>query len=207
MSGPMTVNPMMTGSDGRDGNPGQDDAPVDFREAMKGVRPLAPTTPIPVRQPRKPTAVQLARRAAALGTGDAEALPVSVHIPTRAPAEVLMYRGVGVQQNVFRRLRLGQMTPEATIDLHGMRLEEASRELPAFIREAVARGCRVVRVVHGKGGRADAQDAPMKSQVAQWLSDMEAVLAYHSTLPHDGGTGALYVLLRRDRSLEESPPR
>ncbi|HEY9035966.1 MAG TPA: Smr/MutS family protein [Pseudomonadales bacterium] len=175
-----------------------------FREAMKGVRPMKvsdvasssrATSPATRRQPL--SANQKARRQAALGVSDEQALPVSDYTPARSPEEWLAWCGPGIQQNLFKQLRSGRMKPEATLDLHGYRLDEASRELPAFIDEAMQRGCRVVRIVHGKGGREDSRNAKLKSHVAQWLQQVGAVLAYHSALPTDGGAGALYVLLRR----------
>ncbi|TNF33211.1 MAG: DNA mismatch repair protein MutS [Gammaproteobacteria bacterium] len=187
-----------------------DDAAV-FRAAMKGVRPLAGgeqsrTSPRPpVKKPalRKPDDNQQARRQAALGGDEGDAMLVSDYTPVRAPEEYLSWRGPGVQQNLFKQLRTGRMVPEATLDLHGYRLDAASRELPAFIEAAVQRDCRVVRIVHGKGGREDARNAPLKSHVAQWLMQLPWVLAFHSALPTDGGAGAVYVLLRRNKSADE----
>lgn len=178
-----------------------------FREAMKGVRPMhSSATParkkVPLTPPKHlcPDSNQQARRQAALGQGDESVMPVSDYTPARSPEEYLAWRGPGVQQNLFKQLRTGRIPPEATLDLHGYRLDEASRELPAFIDEAVKRDCRVVRIVHGKGGRENARNAKLKSHVAQWLQQIDAVLAYHSALPTDGGAGALYVLLRRRKT-------
>ena len=190
-----------------------DDDAMLFREAMKGVRPIASCEPIvsrasrparPVRAPQ-PDANQQARRQAALGHGDDPAMPVSDYTPERSPEEWLAWRGPGVQQGLFKQLRTGRLLPEATLDLHGYRLDEASRELPAFIAEAVSRGCRVVRIVHGKGGREGTRNAKLKSHVAQWLQAMDAVLAYHSALPTDGGAGALHDLLRRQDKHQVGP--
>jgi len=187
-----------------------DDEAAVFREAMKGVRPLKQgparaSSRKPATKPivRKPDANQQARRVAALGMDDDHAMAVSEHTPARSPEEWLSWCGPGVQQGLFKQLRTGRLQPEATLDLHGYRLDAASRELPVFIDEAVVRGCRVVRIVHGKGGREDARNAPLKSHVAQWLPQIPAVLAFHSALPTDGGAGALYVLLRRNRQQGE----
>ncbi len=186
-------------------NMSDDDSSV-FREAMKGVRPMhasqspkrKPTRAMPVKRVR-PDSNQQARRQAALGVSDDPVMPVSDYTPKRSPEEYLAWRGPGVQQSLFKQLRTGRMPPEATLDLHGYRLDAASRELPVFIDEAVKHDCRVVRIVHGKGGRDNARNAKLKSHVAQWLQHIDAVLAYHSALPTDGGAGALYVLLRRHR--------
>jgi DNA-nicking Smr family endonuclease len=51
-------------------------------------------------------------------------------------------------------------------------------------------------VVHGKGLRSGNRGPVLKAQAARVLSQSAAVLAYVSTPPRDGGTGATYVLLR-----------
>jgi DNA-nicking Smr family endonuclease len=54
-----------------------------------------------------------------------------------------------------------------------------------------------VRIVHGKGLRSSQKGPVLKNKVAGWLQQRDEVLAYASARPADGGTGAVYVLLRR----------
>lgn len=109
----------------------------------------------------------------------------------------LVYRRNGMQLAVIRRLRRGHYRCQAEIDLHGMVVDVARRCLSEFLQEALDRGHRCIRVVHGKGLRSGHRGPVLKIKVAGWLRQREEVLAYASARPVDGGTGALYVLLRR----------
>jgi DNA-nicking Smr family endonuclease len=96
----------------------------------------------------------------------------------------------------MRRLARGSFAVQGEIDLHGMTLAEARPRLEAFLKEAAKSGKRCVRVVHGKGLGSGARGAVLKPNVDRWLRRWDAVLAFVSTRQVDGGTGAVYVLLR-----------
>ena len=109
----------------------------------------------------------------------------------------LFHRREGVQLAVMRKLRRGQYRCQAELDLHGMIVDVARQCLAVFLREALDRGYRCVRVVHGKGLRSGNRGPVLKVKVAHWLRQRDEVLAYCSARENDGGTGAVYVLLRR----------
>jgi DNA-nicking Smr family endonuclease len=98
---------------------------------------------------------------------------------------------------VFRKLRLGQYPIEARLDLHRMTVEEARREVFAFINDCVRYGLRSVIILHGKGERNPDGIAQLKSYLAKWLPELDSVLAFHSAQKHHGGTGAVYVMVRK----------
>jgi DNA-nicking Smr family endonuclease len=54
-----------------------------------------------------------------------------------------------------------------------------------------------VRIIHGKGNRSNHKGPVIKTKINNWLRQHERILAFHSARPVDGGTGAIYVLLRR----------
>ncbi len=90
----------------------------------------------------------------------------------------------------------------ARIDLHGHTQEEAYRALCAFIASSRAAGRRCVLVVTGKGSRPDGTTGVLRQSVPRWLNMAplrEKVLSFTHARPKDGGEGALYVLLKRDR--------
>lgn len=107
----------------------------------------------------------------------------------------------GVDRRTFDRLRKGRIRPEARLDLHGMTRDAAHAALRAFIARAQADALRCVAVVTGKGtfregGGVLQREAPL------WLNrpDLrESVLGLCHAPPNDGGTGVLYILLRRKR--------
>lgn len=111
--------------------------------------------------------------------------------------EELLFLRPGIQKTVFRKLRTGKYTVEAELDLHGMFAKEARGLVGGFINNSQTRGLRCVRIIHGKGLSSLNKKPVLKNKVNQWLQQMDAVLAFSSALPVDGGTGAVYVLLKK----------
>jgi DNA-nicking Smr family endonuclease len=111
----------------------------------------------------------------------------------------------GLDRRQALRLRRGQLSIEARLDLHGMTQAEAHRALAGFLARSHAAGTRVVLIVTGKGTRQGADGSPtgvLRRTVPRWLAEpalRPLVLATASALPRDGGDGALYLLLRRAR--------
>ena len=102
-----------------------------------------------------------------------------------------------VKEQTFRRLRHGEFALEAEIDLHGMRLGQAKIALQDFLRECAVRGIGCVRIVHGKGTRSGPEGPILKPSVHHWLARADQVLAFVTAQPRHGGSGAIYVLLRK----------
>lgn len=103
----------------------------------------------------------------------------------------------GVQEGQMRKLKLGQIGFEGSLDLHGMSVEKARETLWDFLAEAARFEIRCVRVTHGKAARIDGKRPMVKSHVNTWLRQHPQVLGFTSCLPRHGGTGAVYVMLRR----------
>ncbi len=111
--------------------------------------------------------------------------------------EELLYSRTGLQHGVLRKLRRGQIRIERELDLHGMTVAEARPALARFLAVCQNDLVRCVRIVHGKGRRSPHQRPVLKNKLAAWLRQRFDVLAYCSAPRTDGGTGALYVLLKR----------
>lgn len=99
------------------------------------------------------------------------------------------FGGKGLQK--FKR---GQFTINATLDLHGCTLESAEEALEDFLNECLEQQYRHLLIIHGKGTLAI-----LKNHVRRYLEDHPQVLAFCSAKPKDGGTGAVYVLLKRQK--------
>jgi DNA-nicking Smr family endonuclease len=110
--------------------------------------------------------------------------------------ETLSYYRPGVSQEVVKKLRRGAWIVQAQLDLHGMRREEAREALAEFIREAVKRGLRCLRVIHGKGLGSIGREPVLKGKVRAWLVQKQEVIAFCQARPNDGGAGAVLVLLQ-----------
>jgi len=109
----------------------------------------------------------------------------------------LMWRRDGVQESQIRKLKLGQIAFEGSLNLHGMSVEKARETLWAFIAEATKLEVRCVRVTHGKAARIDGKRPMIKSHVNTWLRQHAQVLGFTSCQARHGGTGAVYVMLKR----------
>lgn len=111
--------------------------------------------------------------------------------------DILSFSRSGLQSKVLKNLRQGKNPIEHSIDLHGLTIQQAKTELLVFLGECQAAGIRHATIVHGKG--FSSKNKPViKPMVNRWLRATENVLAFHSAQPKDGGSGALYVLLKNN---------
>lgn len=106
----------------------------------------------------------------------------------------------GLDRRIFRKLRNGDFSVRAHLDLHGFRKDEAKQEVELFLTKARADGQRCVLIVHGRGLNSKDQIPVLKTALKSWLERgriARSILAFSTARPHDGGAGAVYVLLRR----------
>ena len=166
-----------------------------FREAMRDVRRLqntankaAPATPKPPARARFTRADQVeVLRESLLPPSDEAIL---------ATGDELNFRRPHIPETVLVKLRRGQFVVDAEIDLHGMTGAEAKAALREFVTEAVQRRSSCIRIIHGKGRRSGPRGPVLKNVVNQWLQRIDHVQAFGSARHVDGGSGAVYVLLR-----------
>ena len=96
----------------------------------------------------------------------------------------------------MRRLRRGYYRVESELDLHGLTVPEAKAAMRDFLARTIARQSRCVRVIHGKGLGSGPRGPVIKQAVNVILRRTDAVVAFCTARPVDGGTGAIYVLLK-----------
>jgi DNA-nicking Smr family endonuclease len=174
-----------------------------FARAMEGVAPLprGPARvggPRPAPAPRRPVSEEAEALAVLSDLVDGTtAFDVS---DTREYVEGAI---VGLDPRVLRRLRRGDFAVQGPhLDLHRMTADEARPAVDAFLAKAVSAGYRCVLIVHGRGLNSKDHTPVLKEKLKSWLARGRAariVLAFTTARPVDGGAGALYVLLRRDR--------
>ena len=167
-----------------------------WRQVARSVKPLPgrmPVEPEPAPEPAPPAAAETATRAVAAASPVKAAPPAA---PPLAP----------IERRLRTQLRRGQQSVDASIDLHGMRQGEAHLALHAFLRREQRRGCRIALVVTGKGSLAPAlfgdERGVLRRMVPHWLRLPELrtlVLGFEEAEQRHGGSGALYVRLRRLR--------
>ena len=108
----------------------------------------------------------------------------------------LSFRRPGIGPDVLRKLRRGDWVIQEEIDLHGCRTDEARELLAEFLRDAVKRGVRCVRVIHGKGLGSKDKQPVLRGKTRVWLAQRDEVIAFCQARPAEGGSGALVVLLK-----------
>lgn len=164
-----------------------------FREAMSGVQPMSSDTDDPYTKRLKPVPLNL-------GDGSEEADEygdLAIDTP-----DFLEFRRPGIQHRVYQDLQRGVIEPEHSLDLHGMRVADAKPAFSRFLKQAINRGLRCVRIIHGKGRGSERQQPVLKQKTNQWLRQNDAILAFCTAPRWDGGTGAVYVLLSRKHRLQ-----
>lgn len=159
-----------------------------FRAAMADVEQLEQDKISPYRKKKPPRPLEH------LPDEEEEDRFADTHVET---PDFLDFMRPGIQHRVYQDLRRGVIEPEATLDLHGMRVVDARRTLSAFLKQSLRSRRRCVRIIHGKGRGSSSQQPVLKQKVNQWLPQVEEVLAYCAAPRWDGGTGVVYVLLSR----------
>ncbi len=181
----------------------QDDDFSLFQEMMGDVKPLHHDT-AEHQKSHSVTEAQLAKREAAIWLNEDNPEYLSTdHAEMIKPEDVIEFKRDGVQDGVYRKLRLGKYPIQARLDLHRKTIKQARDEVVRFLKQCIEMDIRTVVIVHGRGEKSN-PPALMKSYVAAWLTQIKDVQCAHSTQRHHGGTGAVYVLLRKssDKKLE-----
>lgn len=106
----------------------------------------------------------------------------------------------GLQRKVLKQLKRGDYPCESELDLHGMKVHEAESRLNQFLSGAIQQNRSCVLIIHGKGYRSENGKSVLKPATINWLKQYAKVKAFCSANPKDGGTGAVYVLLKTRRS-------
>ena len=171
-----------------------------FRGAIKDVKPIPesdryvpPMAAIPVRGvAAKPRTVE-EDNAAVLRESLSDQFDVDGLLeddPT------LSYSRDGVGPDVVRKMRKRHWPVQDELDLHGMNREIARDQVGDFLRRAMKRGLRCVRIIHGKGYGSAGGEPVLRSIVHSWLVQKDEVVAFCVANKGDGGHGALIVLLK-----------
>lgn len=168
-----------------------------WRAVLADVTPLPGRAPPPVDEPPpEPPSAEPVAAAPPMPNPAPRAVP---HRPSHA-YELSHGHMPNIDRRTSDRLKRGEMAIDGRIDLHGLTQEAAHVALNGFIARSYAMGRRCVLVITGKGRREGA--GVLRSAVPRWLNEPRlrpAILAFTHARPQDGGEGALYVLLKRQR--------
>lgn len=174
-------------------SPSDEDELQLFRDAVQDITPLQHDKITHKKKPnKKPTPTFSTEQIPIIDTLSDEA-----EIERINPLDRLSYSQTGIQKRVFKKLRRGQYIIIDALDLHGLNVKQAKQLLLRFLENALQVEGSCVTIIHGKGHRSGNKQPIIKQQTNHWLKQHPRVLAFHSAQQKDGGTGAVYVLLRR----------
>jgi len=177
---------------------------IDFKQAMRGVRPLrkdATHVTSPNRRPNKSLREQIQRRAhqSAAQFEPADSVRISLeHTGQSNPDgdDALYFLRSGVQKKVMRELKKGsRYKVENVVDLHGLTQTQAQQKIDSALQQLDPSRLSCMLIIHGKGLHSE-NGATLKRFTAAYLKTQPAVKAYCSAQQRDGGNGAVYVLLK-----------
>jgi len=189
------------------GKRGKSDSPAD---AALWHRIAESIEPLPRRAKRKAVKAEVAAKPPAEKIATATKLPKPAKAPVAVKKipplpELSQGRAPGLDASSHEKLKRGRMKIEGRIDLHGYTLEAGHKALAEFIQRAYERELRTIIVITGKGagkGRDGEERATLRHSVPRWLNEpalRKRILAFSQAQPQHGGSGALYVLLKRRR--------
>ena len=166
-----------------------------FRSTLADITPITPHGRVLPSPPRLPP-IPLSRM-----RDERDVMYESLHDPVRWDEETengdeISFLRAGLSRQILRRLRRGEWSTQAELDLHGLIRVEAKIELVNFLFECGRRGIRCIRIIHGKGLGSKNREPVLKIHVRHWLAQREEVLAFVQASPVDGGAGAVMVLLK-----------
>ncbi len=170
-----------------------------FRREMADVTPIKSDGRAETARPQRRDSIreQLRRAAAVDDKRDSNPLTVPEQVEPVGPLDIVGVKKDGVQEGVYRKLRLGKYDAQDALDLHRVRLMDARNAVHRFLTHAHENSLRTVIISHGKGLHSE-RPGFLKSYVMHWLQESKLVLAYHTAPQNRGGSGATYVLVRKN---------
>ncbi|WP_137167798.1 DNA endonuclease SmrA [Salinimonas lutimaris] len=140
------------------------------------------------------------KRAKAANRSEREKLlnPLSLEgVKPVRPDDHLAWQQPGIQDGVFKNLRMGKYEIEYRLSLKGLTLDESRDALYKAVLNCHSKGARTLLIQHGTGEQSKPFPAFKKSYVNHWLAELTEVIAWHTAQPHHGGRGATYALLKK----------
>jgi len=164
-----------------------------FKDTLNGVKPLEQNRVAPYRAPKSTQALQ---RQADDRRVMQELLEESDELVSFHSGDELKFLRDGYPPRLIKRLRRGDFSVQDELDLHGLIASEAKQETHYFINQCAKDRISAVRIIHGKGLNSRDKKPVIKNLLIGWLKKNQHVVAACSTPSNDGGTGAVYVLLK-----------
>ncbi|WP_342804714.1 DNA endonuclease SmrA [Alteromonas sp. M12] len=171
-----------------------------FLDAMQDVKPLPKQDTVTTLKTKPTLAQSLKREALQRELNLAQNHLSTEYVEPLDPYDHLIYKKSGVQEGVFKNLRLGKYKIDATLNMQQYKFEQARQALFETVLQSQQKGIRTLLVKHGIGLNSQPFPAFLKSYVYKWLQQMPQVLAFHTAQKHHGGVASVYVLLKKSET-------
>lgn len=182
--------------------------PLTTKPAFSDKLSALPLAPEPDPKPLLPG--QEAKPAKQQGFARPQAQLPPLFAPPPVPTPYLKHgEAQGIDRRKLQRMQRGKLEIQARLDLHGFTQSQAQAAVIEFLERCQAQDKRNVIIVTGKGNSKEGGGV-LRSRLPEWLNlppNRQRVLSYDYSQPKDGGTGALYVVLRKARSPQAPAPR
>ncbi|MFT4808925.1 MAG: DNA-nicking Smr family endonuclease [Paraglaciecola sp.] len=170
-----------------------------FLNEFKDVKPIQQTDKVLTGQQKNTLAKQLKRQAIEASQHLVNNYLSVEKVEPVDPYDHISFKQDGVQQGVFKNVRLGKYKIEFVLNLQQHKFEQARTLIFTQILKNYHEGKRMLLIKHGLGLRSQPFPAFLKSYVQQWLLQMPEVIAYYTAQPNHGGNSAVYVLLKKNQ--------
>lgn len=171
----------------------------DFLKELEDVKPIKQTDTVATCQQKNTLAQQLKRQAIESAHNLTNNYLSVEKVEPVDPYDHISFKLDGVQQGVFKNLRMGKYKIDFVLNLQQKKFEQARASLFTKIIESHKKGERTLLIKHGLGLHNKPFPALIKSYLHQWLQQMPEVIAYHTAMPYHGGNSAVYVLLKKNQ--------
>jgi DNA-nicking Smr family endonuclease len=176
-----------------------DDELNEFLNELNDVKPIEKIDTVPTSQQKNTLAQQLKRQAIEASQNLTNNYLSVEKVEPVDPYDHISFKQDGVQQGVFKNLRLGKYKIDFVLNLQANKFEQARTMLFNHILDSHKKGDRTLLIKHGLGLHSQPFPAFLKSYVHQWLQQMPEIIAYHTAQPNHGGNSAVYVLLKKNQ--------
>jgi DNA-nicking Smr family endonuclease len=174
-----------------------------FLSQMQGVTPIKVEEKVVLVSPHQDkTSVETRRKAATAELVKDKNFLSGEYVEPVDPLAVIEFKRDGVQNGVYRSLRMGKYQIDARLDLHNMTVDQARNAVFQFIKDCMSNDIRCALITHGKSEGRE-QPAQLKSCIAHWLPQLNEVMAFHSAQKRHGWVGATYVLMRKSEKKKQ----
>ena len=171
----------------------------EFLNELQDVKPIEQSDTVATSQQKNTLAQQLKRQSIEASQNLVNNYLSVEKVEPVDPYDHISFKQDGVQQGVFKNLRLGKYKIDFVLNLQQNKFEQARTLLFGHILDSHKKGDRTLLIKHGLGLLSRPFPGFLKSYVHQWLQQMPEVIAYHTAQPNHGGNSAVYVMLKKNQ--------